>query len=98
MSRGQIVFYALLALIALIQALGSITLVWVVHLFFIAITAVSLSLWVKTWRGVWDRCERKSQKFLTLWFGGFGVILPALIIWTFHQGVLQIVQQWIEAQ
>ena len=98
MSRGQIVFYAFLALIALIQAFGLTALVWLVHLFFIALAAGSISLWVKTWRAVWSRCERKSQKFLVLYFGGLGVIFPPLLVWRIDQAVLQALSQWIEVQ
>ena len=98
MSRGQIVFYAFLALIALIQAFGLTALVWLVHLFFIALAAGSISLWGRTWKEVWNRCERKSQKLLVLWFGGFGVIAPPLLVWRVHQAVLQALSQWIEVQ
>ena len=98
MTRGQIVFYALLALIALVMALGLTTLVWVVNLLFIAVAAGSIFLWVKTWREVWDSCERKSQKLLVLWFGGFGVIGPPTLIWIWHRPVMQTIYQWIEAQ
>ena len=98
MSRGQIVFYAFLALIALIQAFGLTALVWLVHLFFIAVAAGSIALWVKTWRALWSLCERKIQKLTVLYFGGLGAILPPLLVWRVHQAVLQALSQWIEVQ
>ena len=98
MSRGQIVFYALLALIALVMALGLTTLVVVQYLLVIAGLTAFAVLWVKTWRGVWDRCERKSQKFLVLWFGGLGAITTTLFIWRIGHMALVDVYQSLQAQ
>ena len=98
MTRGQIVFYALLALIALIRVLGPTTLVLVQYLLLIAGLTAFVVLWVKTWRGVWDRCERKSQKFLTLWFGGLGTIVTTMFIWQLGHMALVDVYQSLQAQ
>ena len=98
MTRGQIVFYALLALIALIRVLGAITMVLVQYLLLIAVCTAWVILWVKTWRGIWDRCERKSQKFLTLWFGGWGAIAPPVAFWYAGHMALVDAYQSLQAQ
>ena len=99
MTRGQIVFYALLALIALIQALGLSTWILVVHLCFITACVLTAKLWFKIMRAVWDISERKSQKAFLVWFGGgFGLIYPLTIYWWIYGSVLEAVRQWVQAQ
>ena len=98
MSRGQIVFYAFLALIALIQALGLITLVWVIHLSFIAIAVGFTILWGRWWMWLWDEAEEGIQKGCLTYLIVLGYLIALCVFWGFDVWISEAAQKWIEAQ
>ena len=98
MTRGQIVFYAFLALIALIQAFGQIAAVWVVHLSFIAIAVKFTILWGRLWMWRWDEAEEGIQKGCLTYLMVLVYLIALSALWGLDSWISADVQKWIEAQ
>ena len=98
MSRGQIVFYALLALIALVMALGLTTLVWLVHLSYIAIAVRFTLLWIKALKRMWNDAEDKVEIWCANIVVVTGYLMSLTLLWGLDVWISEAAQKWIEAQ